>query len=129
MEFRTKTIESTSLGEKLRTAREGMRVSLEAFAQESRIQKKYLEAIESGEDSGLIGPYIKGMLQQYAAAFGLDREELYRLWEREQPMRTLTDRFPGSRLKSPTVLLTPGRLRAAWILLVIIFFLWFFFLR
>ncbi|MBI2582912.1 helix-turn-helix domain-containing protein [Candidatus Azambacteria bacterium] len=129
MSFKTKSIEVTSLGEKLRRAREVSKVSLEAFALETRIQKKYLEALESGDAPGLVPTYLRGMLQHYATAFGLDREELYRLWEREQPMRNLADRFPGSPIKPPTVLLTPARLKAAVILLGLIFFLWFFFLR
>lgn len=129
MAFREKTIEITSLGEKLRTVREEAKVSLEEFAERTRIQKKYLQALEAGEDPKLQAVYIRGILGHYATNFQVKLGELEMLWERERPTPSPSDRFPASPVKPPTVLFTPARLRAGWIVLVLLFFLWFFFLR
>lgn len=129
MAFREKAIEIISLGERLRAGREAMKVSLEEFAERTRTQKKYLQALEAGEDPKLQAVYIRGILRHYATHFQVDLGELLMLWEREQPMRNLADRFPASPVKSPTVLLTPARLRALWLVLALLFFIWFFFLR
>jgi len=65
------------IGERLRNAREAQRLTLDAAAQHTRIRVAYLQALEDEEFGKLPGPiYAKGFLRAYAAALGLDSNEL-----------------------------------------------------
>lgn len=62
-----------SLGEQLRIARESESISLEEASNDTKISKRYLEALE--ENNYSIFPaqvYIRGFLSSYAKYLGLD---------------------------------------------------------
>lgn len=63
-----------NVGEQLRAAREGKKLSLEDIATSTRIPRRHLESIESGEWGKLPAPtYTVGFAKSYAGAVGLDR--------------------------------------------------------
>lgn len=69
-------VESDSLvraGEKLRVARESRGLSLDALSQQTKINGRYLEAIETSDFAALPARiYAVGFARSYAAALGLD---------------------------------------------------------
>jgi transcriptional regulator with XRE-family HTH domain len=70
------------LGESLKEARQNKGVSLEKAEEETRIRKKYLQALEE-EDFSIIPSevYVKGFLRNYAIYLGLDTEEIKALYK------------------------------------------------
>ena len=80
----------SSIGEKLRQERLRQNLSLAQVANETRIDRRFLEAIEAEEWSRLPSKfYIKSFVRQYASALGVDVSEvdaeLGRLFEVEKP--------------------------------------------
>jgi len=70
-------IGSMGIGERLRNAREAKSLTLEDAAAQTRIRSAYLQALEAEAFEQLPGPvYAKGFLRVYAAALGLDAEDL-----------------------------------------------------
>jgi cytoskeletal protein RodZ len=97
-----------SLGELLRHAREARGLTLDSIASETRIQRRYLEALEH-DDLGATpgGFYQRAEIRAYARAVGLDQEQaLARL---EAGLKTET---PPITPPPPSVQLEPGRGRA-----------------
>lgn len=67
----------TSVGERLRTAREAANMSLEDVATATRIPTRHLQSLEIADYSKLPAPtYTVGFAKSYAAAVGLDKEEI-----------------------------------------------------
>jgi hypothetical protein len=65
------------VGDRLRAAREEMRLELSHIAAETRIPVRHLEAIERGDFGALPSrTYAIGFSKTYAHAVGLDREEI-----------------------------------------------------
>lgn len=59
-------------GSELRTAREASGRSIDEIAKQTRIHRRYIEAIEAGDDSALPpGPYVPAFLREFARAVGL----------------------------------------------------------
>jgi len=80
-----------SLGDKLKTAREGKGISLDDAGKDTKITIRYLEALEKEDFSGFPGEaYITGFLRNYGAYLDLDVQELlslyYALKIQEQPI-------------------------------------------
>ena len=100
------------LGDALRQQREGMGVSIEQAAEDTRIREKFLQAIESGDYQSLPGTvYTKGFLRNYAGYLNLDAEEMLALYTGErggsEPIRTFAPMKPlvkRSFIFTPTVL-------------------------
>ncbi len=66
--------EKATVGEQLRVAREAKKLSLEDIATSTRIPRRHLESLESGDWSKLPAPtYSVGFAKSYAVAVGLDR--------------------------------------------------------
>jgi cytoskeleton protein RodZ len=66
-----------SVGDRLRAAREEAGLSLEDVATTTRIPTRHLESLETSDFSRLPAPtYTVGFAKNYAAAVGLDREEI-----------------------------------------------------
>jgi cytoskeletal protein RodZ len=66
----------SSLGEKLRQAREARGVSISEIAEQTRISSHYLEAIESDDYRTLPGGiFNKGFVKSYAKYVGFDEQE------------------------------------------------------
>lgn len=66
-----------TVGQRLRAAREEKGLSLEDIAAQTRIPRRHLESIETGEWELLPAPtYTTGFAKSYASAVGLDRTEV-----------------------------------------------------
>jgi cytoskeleton protein RodZ len=66
-----------SVGDRLRAAREQAGLSLEDVATTTRIPTRHLESLETSDFARLPAPtYTVGFAKNYAAAVGLDREEI-----------------------------------------------------
>ncbi|GAB4072631.1 helix-turn-helix domain-containing protein [Barrientosiimonas marina] len=75
-----------AIGEKLREAREKQNMSLETMQETTKIQKRYLEAIENENFSILPGTfYARAFIKEYATAVGLDPNELLEEYNAEVP--------------------------------------------
>ncbi len=71
--------DAARIGEELRDARLALGLSIEQLAVRLRIRRVHLEALEEGRLRDLPGPaYAVGFVRTYAAALGLDGEELGR---------------------------------------------------
>lgn len=76
----------SELGKRLKEAREEKQLSLDELQASTKIQKRYLTAIEAGEFSILPGTfYARAFIKNYAEAVGLDHESLFAEFQRELP--------------------------------------------
>jgi cytoskeletal protein RodZ len=67
------------IGAKLRAARETKKISLEEIQAQTKIRRRFLEAIESGDWDVIPGEiYLRGFICSYAELVGLDGAELLR---------------------------------------------------
>lgn len=67
------------LGERLKTRRQEMNLSLKEVENSTSIRLSYLQAIEEGDVSRLISHiYAQGFVKQYANFLGLDGESIVR---------------------------------------------------
>jgi cytoskeletal protein RodZ len=70
-------IQTTSVGDRLRAAREAKKLSLEDIADQTRIPLRHLQNLEGGDWSALPAPtYTIGFAKSFASAVGLDRTEI-----------------------------------------------------
>ena len=67
--------------EELRQAREENEISLQQMAAKTRIDIKFLEAIDNGNFSFLPTIYVRAFIKQYAKTVGLDEEETIKKYE------------------------------------------------
>ena len=66
-------VEMISFGNKLREAREERAVSLDAIAEDTRIGRRFLDALERGDLEALPGgPFDKGYIRSYAEFLGIE---------------------------------------------------------
>lgn len=73
-----------TLGEKLRALRRGQAVSLEMMEKQTRVQKKYLEALERGKYEVLPAPlYTRNFIRAYARVLSADEQYFIELYEEE----------------------------------------------
>lgn len=86
--FIRKKVESLTLGEKLKKLRLQYRMSYADIAKATRIQAKYLEALENGAYERLPAEvYVRGFLRSYARYLGLDDEAFLKLYDKEKNIR------------------------------------------
>lgn len=67
--------------EELRQAREENEISLQQMAAKTRIDIKFLEAIDNGNFSFLPTIYVRAFIKQYAKTVGLDEEDTIKKYE------------------------------------------------
>ena len=68
---------SLSLGERLKSAREAKRISLEDACRITKIQRRVLQAIEAGRVEEILDPtYAKIFVKKYASFLGIDGSAL-----------------------------------------------------
>lgn len=85
-----------SLGQYLRKLREERGKSIQDVAEETKLQERYITALEEDRFEELPGEvYAKPFLKAYAQFLGVDRKELYSRYE--------TQRGPTKRQVAPTV--------------------------
>ncbi|MCD9023431.1 helix-turn-helix domain-containing protein [Cohnella silvisoli] len=76
----------SDLGALLRKAREQRGYTLDDIQEYTKIRKRYLEAIETGDYKVLPGSfYVRAFVKTYAESVGLDAEEVLRLYHKELP--------------------------------------------
>ncbi|HWI49860.1 MAG TPA: RodZ domain-containing protein [Rummeliibacillus sp.] len=76
----------TELGARLKEARMSKGYSLDDLQEITKIQKRYLSAIEEGNYSVMPGTfYVRAFIKQYAEAVGLDSNELLETYKGEIP--------------------------------------------
>lgn len=76
----------SDLGALLRKAREQRGYTLDDIQEYTKIRKRYLEAIETGDYKVLPGSfYVRAFVKTYAETVGLDAEEVLRLYHKELP--------------------------------------------
>lgn len=70
-------IQTSTVGDRLRAAREKQKLSLDDIATQTRIPLRHLQNLETGDWSALPAPtYTIGFAKSYASAVGLDRTEI-----------------------------------------------------
>ncbi len=108
------------LGEKLRALRRTQAVSLPMLEAKTRIQKKYLEALERGRYEELPEPlYTRNFLRAYAKALGADEDYFLELYTEEVGLADLLGphRLPRTRVRKGRFFVF-SRLLAAWALVL-----------
>lgn len=74
------------IGEKLKSAREAKGLSIADIEKATKIQSRYLEAIEKNEFDKLPGDfYVRAFIRQYAQVVGLDGKELLSDYHEDVP--------------------------------------------
>ncbi|MBW8037707.1 helix-turn-helix domain-containing protein [Lactobacillus helveticus] len=74
------------IGEKLKSAREAKGLSIEDIEKATKIQSRYLTAIEKNEFDKLPGDfYVRAFIRQYAQVVGLDGKELLSDYHEDVP--------------------------------------------
>ncbi|MFT8309764.1 MAG: RodZ domain-containing protein [Sporolactobacillus sp.] len=76
----------SELGQALKEAREQKNLSLDDLQEETKIQRRYLKAIEDGDYSQLPGDfYTRAFIKSYAEAVGLDFKNLTEQYSSDMP--------------------------------------------
>nr|MDH3163436.1 DUF4115 domain-containing protein [Bacillus licheniformis] len=76
----------TELGNRLKEAREEKGMSLDDLQATTKIQKRYLTALEEGNYDIIPGKfYVRAFIKQYAEAVGLDSEHLFEEFKKDIP--------------------------------------------
>ena len=72
-----------SVGKYLKELRESKGVTLEEIAEETKIQKRYLEDLENDEFESLPGDaYVKGFIRNYSAAMNINSDEVMAIYKK-----------------------------------------------
>ncbi|MCD5322755.1 MULTISPECIES: helix-turn-helix domain-containing protein [Pontibacillus] len=88
------------IGARLKEARESQNMSLEDVQNETKIQTRYLQAIEKGNFSIMPGKfYTRAFIRQYAEAVGLDPEALMEEHKGELPSSSEEEYIQYTRLQ------------------------------
>ncbi len=108
------------LGAKLKELREAQEISLQTASDATKIQKKYISAIEAGELGALPkGPYCRSFLRQYCAYLNAPD-----MWTKYDPLtrgRNVMLADAASAREEPDMSVTPGVFRSSprfWIYLL-----------
>ncbi|WP_138751527.1 helix-turn-helix domain-containing protein [Paenibacillus sinopodophylli] len=96
----------SDLGELLRKARDQHGLTLDDIQETTKIRKRYLEAIESGDHTVLPGPfYVRAFVKNYSEAVGLDPDEVLRLYQHEVPAAV-------EQIAEPLVVRSPRKVKS-----------------
>lgn len=116
----------SELGEQLKHARLDKNLSLDEVQTVTKIQKRYLEAIENGGFDKLPGSfYTKAFIKSYAEAVGLNYDSLMEQFEHElprpsQPVESLPPRKTRTSIPSPTRSKFAAALPGLFVFLIVI---------
>jgi cytoskeletal protein RodZ len=115
------------LGTSFRKSRESLHLSIEKIAAETRINPRFLEAIENERFDLLPGGiFNRGFIRSYAVRLGLDPEEAVQGYEKlfraveAEPVQQATERVRGKTTKIPVYYVA---LAGLLILVVVFYFL------
>ncbi|GGH81989.1 cytoskeletal protein RodZ [Pullulanibacillus pueri] len=96
----------SELGQVLKEAREAKGLSLDEIQETTKIQKRYLAAIERGDYQILPGQfYIRAFIKSYAEALGLDTQEIFSQYGKEipQPVQPEIEQLPSRSVKTTPI--------------------------
>lgn len=100
MNFTRKRVSSLTLGEKLRKIRSDHRISLSEVSRSTKIQVRYLEALENGAYNQLPPEvYVRGFLRSYAGFLGIPEDAILKLYERERSIQKNLGHVEASRFQ------------------------------
>ena len=103
--FVKKSVETLTLGEKLKKIRSERRISLTDISRFTKIQLKYLEDIEEGNYEKLPSDvYVKGFLKSYAKFLSVSGGSLIRLYQKERGIKRSLDKNSSNYIKQPEFL-------------------------
>jgi transcriptional regulator with XRE-family HTH domain len=103
--FVKKSVETLTLGEKLKKIRSERRIGLTDIARFTKIQLKYLEDIEEGNYEKLPSDvYVKGFLKSYAKFLGVNENSLIRLYQKERGIKRNLSKNGNNCIKQPEFL-------------------------
>jgi cytoskeletal protein RodZ len=88
-----------TLAEELRNAREKNNLSLQQLSTRTKIDVKFLEAMETGDFAYLPEIYVKAFTKQYARAVGLDEEIIIKKYEAFKKGLPYEDKIPKAEDK------------------------------
>lgn len=128
------------IGERLREARETKSISLDSLQETTKIQKRYLVAIEEGNFHILPGKfYARAFIKEYANAVGLDPNELLEEYKEEVPKTEDENDAPYTRIqrtrkesnadKSPAIFSLMPTIIVVLLVIGIILAAWFFYVQ
>lgn len=116
----------SELGEQLKHARLDKNISLDEVQTRTKIQKRYLEAIENGDFDKLPGSfYTKAFIKSYAEAVSLDYDSLMKQYGHELPespqsVESLPPRRTRTSIPSPTRSKLSAALPGLFVFLIVI---------
>ncbi|UOB21439.1 helix-turn-helix domain-containing protein [Macrococcus armenti] len=92
------------IGQKLRSKRESLGMTLIDLEKKIKIQKKYIEMIEKNDFNRLPNPdYTRGFIEKYASAVNLNGSELIQQHESELPERKISAKEAIDNMKQSHV--------------------------
>lgn len=121
--FKNKDIsQEETLGEKLKATREGKKIDLGEVEKITKIQAKYLLALENGQYEILPSDvYTKNFLKVYSQVLGLESEPLFELYRQERKIYDdLYGKKRGLARPGPKVIVTPQLIKIFSIGLVVV---------
>ncbi len=124
--FKTKEIKTNTLGEKLKKARESIKMTLRQASEKTKIPSNYLKCLEEENYKELpTDVYVAAYLRKYAEALGLDVKKILERHEMERGMtanllkssNTEKDSLPF--IKKTPLVITPKRLSLVFAVIII----------
>lgn len=121
-DFVRRKIQSKSLGDILKAARQKKELDLPQIEEETKIRVKYLAAFEEGRYDELPGSvYATGFLAKYADFLELDKKDLIHQFKMELGESGYLGKLaPERRLREPMFSVTPKTLVVTGIILVLV---------
>ena len=126
VKFTRKTLpQKEGLGEKLAKKRISLGFDIRDIEKAIRIRARHIEAIESGNYTGLPpNVYVRGFIMNYATFLKLDPDKVIKLYERERGLvesaKKVKSGSTASGINSPKLIITP---KTITVFLVTLFFL------
>lgn len=87
----------------LKAAREKSGISLQQIAQKSRIDLKFIEALDRGDFGFLPELYVRAFIKQYAKIVGLDEQDTINKYEAARKGKTIEKQETDSNTESPII--------------------------
>lgn len=110
--FSRKSINSKTLGERLREIREKAGVSVEEIANAIKVNKKYLKQIELDDYENMPSEiYVRGFLKNYSNFLGIEAKDVIKIYEKERGIENNIKKIDENKnkkkkIKIPTVVLS-----------------------
>lgn len=119
-----------TLGQMLQEKRKSHNLSLEIVEKETKIRRKFLEAIESDNFKTIASQaYAQGFIKNYSEYLGLSSKNMmafFRRQTREAPRSTILPRGVTEPLNKQRYIVTPTRFLLVLVAILLLFFLGYF---